>query len=142
MFDILDTIFVDGRFSRFIGLVQESGLIGEMKAAGPLALFAPTDDAFVGVPEAALAELRADLPRLRAFVRRHFAGGAPSVGDLRHSESVDALDGTSLSVQMGAGIQIGAAEVLEGDIACSNGVVHVIGATLCEDLLADNTVRQ
>lgn len=135
MFDTLDTIFVDGRFSRFMDLVQDSGLIAELKISQPMTLFAPIDNAFVTIPETAIASLRADTTRLRAFVRRHFAAGAIAVCALPEAGHLEALDGTSLAVRGGPNILVCDAEVLEGDIGCSNGVVHVVGSILGADLL-------
>jgi uncharacterized surface protein with fasciclin (FAS1) repeats len=140
MFDILDSIFVDGRFSRFMDLIQESGLIAELKTPDPMTLFAPTDDAFAAVHPRAIDGLLADKPRLQAFIRGHVAAGALPTSELRRTDHVDALDHTSRSVQAGATLRIGDARVVEGDIDCSNGLVHAVDGVLAEDLLTSTAL--
>jgi uncharacterized surface protein with fasciclin (FAS1) repeats len=141
MLDILDTVFVDGRFTGFIDLVQESGLIAELKVPEPMTLFAPADEALAAVPAGTIRRLRSEKPLLQAFVRRHFAAGAWPTRELRRMDHVDALDHTIQPVDASGTLRIGDVGVVEGDIACSNGVVHVMDGVLAEDLLTSTARR-
>jgi uncharacterized surface protein with fasciclin (FAS1) repeats len=78
----------DGRFTQFLELLSRSGMIDQLRGAGPFTVFAPTNAAFLGAPSAMLADLvgtptggtgsaSPDPVRLRALVQYHIVAGAP-----------------------------------------------------------------
>src|SRR5215207_5567705 len=75
---ILDVAVADGHFTTLVAAIQAAGLDDELRAGGPFALGAPTDEAF----EAGLAalgttpeELFADPERLRDLLLYHLVQG-------------------------------------------------------------------
>jgi uncharacterized surface protein with fasciclin (FAS1) repeats len=55
--DIVDTAISAGSFKTLVAAVQAAGLVDTLKGAGPLTVFAPTDEAFAKLPAGTLDDL-------------------------------------------------------------------------------------
>ena len=125
-------------FSVLVEAVVAANLAGALSGAGPLTVFAPTNDAFA----AALAELsisKADLlasPALASILSYHVVGGdvrASDVAALPKPAAVPTLNGASFTVGQDLGITDGTgrtAGLVATDVLASNGVIHVIDKVL------------
>lgn len=133
---------VNPSFSVLVDAVVTANLAATLGGAGPLTVFAPTDDAFA----AALAELgvtRDQLladPALPDILTYHVVAGdvrAADVVALPKPAAVTTVQGDSFSVGADLGITDGRARVarlLATDVVASNGVIHVIDKVMLPPL--------
>src|SRR4051812_8352674 len=68
---VADTIARDPELSTLNTLVQQAGMGDTLKAAGPITVFAPTNDAFKSVPAKTMDELAHDPAKLKAVLAYH-----------------------------------------------------------------------
>jgi uncharacterized surface protein with fasciclin (FAS1) repeats len=107
--------------SLFYEMIDKAGLHGMIGHSGLYTLFAPNNSALgKNTPEDPLQ-----------FLERHLLSGAMRSDDLQGLRTVTTVAGTTLPVHVqGATMQVGNAAIQRADIPCTNGVIHVIGATL------------
>ena len=136
---IAEVVAQDGRFSTLLAAVKAADLAPALAGTGPLTVFAPTNDAFAALPKGVVAGLleparRGDLLRVLTF---HVVQGRVLAGDVLKVAQATTLAGPTLAF----GLKVGEATVIEADIACSNGVIHVIDRVLLPPEPAPMAVR-
>ena len=131
--NILETINEDGAFTTFSTAVEAVHLAETLQGEGPFTLFAPRDEAFKKLPYGMLDNLlrpenKADL---QALLKYHVAPGRFYAEDLRHMSATPSLLGKELRVfSYDRGVMINNARVIEADIKCTNGVIHVVDSVI------------
>ena len=129
--NIVRTAAATGKFDTLVSLAKEAGLARTLRGDGPFTVFAPTDRAFNKVPDETLEELAGDKDKLRAVLLYHVLGEKVRSGKLVKQESVETLNGQSLSVRVRDGnVKVDDARVTTADIGAKNGVIHVINKVL------------
>lgn len=123
-----------GSFPTLVKLVQEAGLVDVLNSEGPFTVFAPTEEAFAAVPDEVLNALMEDKELLKSVLLYHVVPGkvkAEQVVTMSGQEASTALEGKSLRIRVdGDRVWVGDAQVVQTDIAASNGVIHVINKVL------------
>jgi uncharacterized surface protein with fasciclin (FAS1) repeats len=115
----------------FTKLVQQAGLQDTLMAAGPLTVFAPSDDAFKAVPAATLDKLSRDPEFLKAVLNQHLVPGLVKSSQIEGSQTLTTAGGTKLNVsKAGDYMTIEDSLVTKPDITAGNGVVHLIDSVL------------
>ncbi len=116
--------------------VNEAGLTENLSGQGPFTVFAPTDNAFTGLPEGTIDRLLNDPSGvLRDMLLYHVAGDKALSSDLADGLEIETLFGDLLTVSINDdGIFIDDVRVTVTDIQAQNGVVHVIDAVLIPTL--------
>ncbi len=119
----------------FVALARTAGLDSVLTDTSQvITVFAPSNAAFDALGADALAALRADPAALRARLLGHALSYRLFSADADVEQTVDALDGTTLTLVPGDPLTIrsGAtsARIATPDLDASNGVVHVIDAVL------------
>jgi uncharacterized surface protein with fasciclin (FAS1) repeats len=128
--DIVDTAVAAGSFKTLAKLLTDAGLVETLKGAGPFTVFAPTDEAFAKVPKATLDALAADKNKLRAVLTYHVVPGKVMAADVTKLTEAKTVQGQSVKISTAGGVKIDNANVVKADIACSNGVIHVIDSVI------------
>ena len=113
--------------------MQAAELVDALKGEGPLTVFAPTDEAFAALPEGTVESLL--LPEnkelLTSILLYHVVAGAVMAADVVELDSAATLNGASVSISVSdSGVMINNANVVQADVAASNGVIHIIDAVL------------
>jgi uncharacterized surface protein with fasciclin (FAS1) repeats len=117
--------------STFYKLVQQAGLSASLEAAGPVTVFAPSDDAFKAVPAATLEKLSKDPELLKSVLNYHVVPGALKAENIRANTSLTTVNGAPLAAsKAGDFVTVDDAVVTKADIVAANGVVHVIDRVL------------
>lgn len=126
--DVVDTVAADGRFSTLVAAVRAAGMVDALKADGPFTVFAPTDEAFAALPAGAVAKLMEPQSRdgLRRLLAHHVVDGRVMASDLLPKPRATSLAGADLAF----GLRVGEANVVQADVVCGNGVIHVIDRVL------------
>lgn len=127
------------RFETLASAIEAAGMTEVLEADSPMTLFAPSNEAFEGLPSPVTVELlmapeNRDL--LRAILSYHVVGREVAASEMMGSASAletasgQALpfDGTGAVVTVGA--EPGSAIVTITDLDASNGVIHVIDSVL------------
>lgn len=131
--DIVDTAVSAGSFNTLVAAVQAAGLVDTLKSDGPFTVFAPTDAAFAALPEGTvdnllLPENRDQLVQILTY---HVVSGDVRAAQVVGMSSAPTVAGMDLTIDASdSGVRINNAQVVQADIACSNGVIHVIDRVL------------
>lgn len=120
--------------------VTQAGLTETLSGNGPFTVFAPSDDAFDGLPTGALDLILANTEQLTNLLLNHVHSGNVLSTDLSDGMMVPTLNETELTVSIdGMTVMIDLATVTQADLIASNGVVHVINKVLLPDFGQEDT---
>ena len=131
--DIVETAVSAGTFTSLVAAVSAAGLVDTLKGKGPFTVFAPSDEAFAKLPAGTVDELvkPENSAKLTQILTLHVLSGAVMAGDVAGQKlSPRSLQGEELHVDGTNGVVVNGAKVTSADIACSNGVIHVIDSVL------------
>ena len=128
--DIVDTAVAAGSFKTLATALKAAGLVETLKGAGPFTVFAPTDEAFAKLPAGTLDALLKDKAKLTAVLTYHVVPGKVMAADVVKLKAAKTVQGGSVAIDAAKGVKIDGANVVKTDIACSNGVIHVIDAVI------------
>ena len=133
MHDIIDTAVAAGTFKTLVAAVTAAGLVDTLKGAGPFTVFAPSDEAFAKLPAGTVEGLLKDIPKLTAILTYHVVAGKVMAADVMTMDGKTAatVNGALLKISTTGGVKLnGEVNVVATDIACTNGVIHVIDSVL------------
>jgi uncharacterized surface protein with fasciclin (FAS1) repeats len=131
--DIVDTAVAAGSFNTLVAAVTAADLVDTLKGAGPFTVFAPSDDAFAKLPAGTVEDLvkPENKDKLVAILTLHVLSGAVHAADVAGKTlSPASVNGEALDVDGTDGVTVNGAKVVAADIACTNGVIHVIDTVL------------
>jgi len=127
--DIVDTAVAAGSFKTLAAALQAAGLVETLKGTGPFTVFAPTDAAFAKLPKGTLDDLLKpeNKAKLTAILTYHVVPGQVLAAQAATLPSAKTVNGASLTIHATGGkVMVDNATVTSADIACTNGVIHVI----------------
>lgn len=130
MKNVIDTVKQRGIFKILIQALRESDLIDTLSVDGPFTIFAPTDKAFSQVPNGLLNDLFNNKEHLTEILTYHIIHRKVMASTLKEISSIPTVNGKNLSIDSRKCMKINDGCVVENDIACSNGIIHVIDAVL------------
>jgi uncharacterized surface protein with fasciclin (FAS1) repeats len=130
--DIVETAVDAGSFKTLVAAVKAAGLVDTLKGKGPFTVFAPTDAAFQKLPAGTLETLLKpeNKDKLVAILTYHVVAGDVKAADVVKLTSAKTVQGHPVTIDAADGVKINDAKVVQADIACGNGVIHVIDAVL------------
>jgi uncharacterized surface protein with fasciclin (FAS1) repeats len=115
-----------------VAAVQAAGLEDVLTNAGPLTVFAPTNEAFEKLPEGTVETLLKpeNKETLANIITFHAAPGSYGANNIRGVMGIGQATGDKVDVQVKDGVTyVNGAKVL-GTVKASNGIVHVIDQVL------------
>jgi uncharacterized surface protein with fasciclin (FAS1) repeats len=127
--DIVSTAVSAGSFKTLAAALEAAGLVGALQGEGPFTVFAPTDEAFAQLPAGTVENLLKPENRaqLQAILKFHVVSGKVTASEVVKLNGATTLNGQRVAIQVKDGkVGIDGATVVKADIACSNGVIHVI----------------
>ena len=131
--DIVDTAVAAGSFKTLVAAVKAAGLVETLKGKGPFTVFAPTDEAFAKLPKGTVEDLLKpeNKDKLVAILTYHVVPGAVKAADVVKLKSAKTVQGQEVAIAVNKGtVTVDGAKVVKTDIACSNGVIHVIDSVI------------
>ncbi|BCX50224.1 osteoblast specific factor 2-related protein [Haloferula helveola] len=126
-------------FSILKKAIDAAGLRGDLESIKTVTVFAPTDEAFMKLPEGTLEKLM--LPenkeKLRSLLMYHAIAGERTALSFEDSE-VTSLSGDKLEVDLDDNeVEVNDAKVVNTDLRAGNGIIHVIDEVLVPESLDD-----
>jgi uncharacterized surface protein with fasciclin (FAS1) repeats len=131
--DIVATALGAGSFKTLAAALDAAGLVGTLQGDGPFTVFAPTDEAFAKLPKGTLESLLKpeSRPQLVEILKQHVVSGRVMADQVVKLAGAESLTGQRLSILVEEGnVRVAGARVTKTDVACTNGVIHVIDAVL------------
>lgn len=133
MKDIVDTAVKAGSFKTLVAAITAADLGATLKGPGPFTVFAPNDAAFAKMPAGTIENLvkPASKSKLTSILTLHVMAGKVMAADIGGKKLTPAsVNGEELHVDGTHGVTVNGAKVVSADIACINGVIHVIDTVL------------
>ncbi len=131
--DIVDTAVAAGDFKTLATALQAAGLVDTLKGKGPFTVFAPTDEAFAKLPAGTVADLLKpeNHEKLVSILTYHVVPGKVMAKDVVKLHEAKTVNGKDVKIMAEGGkVMVDNANVVKTDIACSNGVIHVIDSVI------------
>lgn len=131
--DIVTTAVEAGSFKTLAAALTAGGLVETLQGKGPFTVFAPTDEAFAKLPAGTVETLLKPENKalLVSVLTYHVVPGKVMAADVVKVTAAGTVNGQRVDVAVkDGGVKVDAANVVKTDIACSNGVIHVIDAVL------------
>ncbi len=131
--DIVDTAVAAGSFKTLAAALTAADLVDDLKGKGPFTVFAPTDEAFAKLPAGTVENLlKPENKRaLIGVLTYHVVAGEVKADKVVKLSGAKTLNGQRVDIKAaGGGVTVDGANVVKTDIACSNGVIHVIDAVI------------
>lgn len=136
--DIVTTAVKAGSFNTLAAALDAAGLVETLKGKGPFTVFAPSDEAFAKLPAGTVDNLLKpeNKQQLIAVLTYHVIPGKLMAADVVRLNAVVTVNGQRVDVTTdGKKVQIDQAQIVATDIACSNGVIHVIDQVILPSTL-------
>ncbi len=128
--NVMDTIAHTPNLTTAAKLIQDAGLADFLRGAGPVTVFAPSNEAFSAIPAAKLAELAGNKEMLKAVLNYHVVMASLTVESVNNGPQ-KTVGGDNLSLyKSGTFLTVESAVVTQTDLKASNGVVQVIDTVL------------
>lgn len=127
--DIVATAQQAGSFKTLTAALDAAGLVETLKGKGPFTVFAPSDEAFAKLPAGTVETLLKpeNKQRLIAVLTYHVVSGKVPAAEVVKLTAAATVNGQRVDVKVdGDKVLVDQARVVATDIACSNGVIHVI----------------
>ena len=137
---IVETAIAAGSFKTLVAAVGAAELAETLNGKGPFTVFAPTDEAFAKLPKETLESLLKpeNKAKLAAILTYHVVPGAVKAADVVKLKNATTVQGQRVDIKVDGGkVTVDGANVVKTDIACSNGVIHVIDTVI---LPVDGTI--
>merc|ERR1712048_575631 len=119
--------------STLVTALGKADLVTALSASGPFTVFAPTNDAFNGLPAGVLDALLKpeNKDKLVEVLKYHVASGEVLSTDLENGEQIETLEKQKVNITIdAAGVKVNTANVTMANVLATNGVVHIIDAVL------------
>ena len=131
--NIVDTAVEAGKFKTLAAALGAAGLVDAVKGPGPFTVFAPSDEAFAKLPKGTVETLLKpeNKDKLKAILTYHVVPGKVMAKDVVGVKGAKSLNGQRIDVKVDGGkVMVDGAPVVATDIACTNGVIHVIDSVI------------
>lgn len=131
--NIVETAVEAGKFKTLAAALTAAGLVDAVKGEGPFTVFAPTDEAFAKLPKGTVETLLKpeNKDKLKAILTYHVVPGKVMAKDVVKLAGAKSLNGQRIDVKVdGSKVSVDGANVVATDIACSNGVIHIIDSVI------------
>jgi uncharacterized surface protein with fasciclin (FAS1) repeats len=131
--NIVETAVEAGSFKTLAAALGAADLVGAVSGTGPFTVFAPTDDAFKKLPAGTVETLLKpeNKGKLQAILKYHVVPGKVMAADVVKVNGAVSLNGQRIDVKVAGGkVSVDSANVVKTDIACTNGVIHVIDSVI------------
>ena len=127
--DVLSTVEAHRSLAMFRASLVSSGVASMLRSKGPFTVIAPSDQAFANLPKDEMHQLMTHPAAMNLLLTRYVVRGNIASTNASGFSSAKTLMGVNLRDDNHAGeLRVNGAKIVEGDLLCSNGVVHVVNS--------------
>jgi uncharacterized surface protein with fasciclin (FAS1) repeats len=113
--------------STTVTAIKKAGLVCALSCAGPLTVFAPTNEAWSKIPKDMREGMLNDPKRLKDILEYHVVKGKYDAASLDGKRSIKTLEGQDLMLDNKDGkLIVDGGIVTTPDVKASNGMIHLI----------------
>ena len=125
--DVLRTVEARKSLTSFGAALRLGGLTVILRGQGPFTVIAPADAAFAGLPKDEMQKLMTSPAAMSVLLAHYVVRGYVASNDAASLSSARTLMGATLRADSRNGdITVNGAKIVEADIRCTNGVIHVV----------------
>jgi uncharacterized surface protein with fasciclin (FAS1) repeats len=129
--NIVDTAIAEGNLKTLVAALETTGLAGTLKGTGPFTVFAPTDAAFAKLSTEELNFWMLNEKMLTTLLNYHVIPGDIMTANMNNGMTLNTVLGQNLTISLtDGGVKVDNATIVQADIVCTNGVIHVIDTVL------------
>jgi hypothetical protein len=129
--NIVDTAIAAGNLKTLVAALETTGLEGTLNGTEPFTVFAPTDAAFAKLPPEELNFWMANEKMLTTLLNYHVVPGDIMTANMNNGMMFKTVLGQDLTISLiNGGVKVDNATIVQADIVCTNGVIHVIDTVL------------
>lgn len=137
--NIVQTASANPNFTYLVAAVQRAGndIVNALTAAGPLTVFAPTNQAFINAGFPTIASIQAADPNtLKPILLYHVVGARVFSSDLTEGAQPTTAGGGKVTITLSGGAKVkgngnpSPSNIVATDVVTTNGVIHVIDRVL------------
>jgi len=135
---IVETALGAESFSTLVAALKAADLVEALQGEGPFTVFAPTNEAFAKLPAEQLANLLEPENKglLTSILTYHVLPANVPAKTVLRSKNAMTLNGQRIHfATTDGGVTVQGASVIQTDIACSNGTIHVIDSIILPSTL-------
>ncbi len=134
--DVVQRASITPTLSTLVTAVGAAQIAAALQAPGPITVFAPVNSAFAALPTDQIELLLAPANRalLTKVLTYHVAAGRVLSSQLTEGQTIPSLEGTPLTITLAGGAKVNGVPITTTDIITANGVVHLIGGVLTQNL--------
>ena len=139
--DIVSAALADGRFGILAKALNGAKLVETLQGKGPFTVFAPTDEAFKKLPKGTVESLLKpeNIDQLQAVLTYHVISGSVDLASALAAKEAKTVQGAPVKVSFKDGrVRVNDAAIINADVNCSNGVIHVIDSVILPPKPANN----
>ena len=130
---VVENAVANDDFKTLVAAVKAADLVKTLSGDGPFTVFAPTNKAFAKLPKGTVEDLLKpeNKKKLAAILTYHVVSGKVMAKDVVKLKEAKTVQGSKVKIRVKDGVvTIDGAKVVKADIACKNGVIHVIDAVI------------
>jgi len=149
--DIFSLVRADKNFSKFVELIDKSGLAPSMQSAEEFTVFIPTNEAFkeltVRQYEALTKPENKDM--LTRVLKAHIFPSKVGMSQFTGRQTMETSDGVEIPIEAVGGdanvaggparIIVGGARIMKPDVQASNGTIHVVDRVIIPGQVSPST---
>jgi uncharacterized surface protein with fasciclin (FAS1) repeats len=129
MKDILQTIKEMDRFKTLFSAIKSVNLSDTLSGSGPFTFFAPVEEAFKERFDENQKEILQNKWKLRQTLISHLMADRVCMADIENMGLAKMMNEKIFNIDVKNNqVLIDGARIIQGDILCSNGVIHAINA--------------
>jgi uncharacterized surface protein with fasciclin (FAS1) repeats len=110
----------------FLTAAEKTGLGLELLGGELFTIFVPNDNAYAKIPQSTLSEVFKEPTKLKDLTSYHFVQGKILFKDLAGPIVVQSVQGENLSLNPNKFYTVNNVKVINPDIECQNGAIHII----------------
>lgn len=130
--DIVSLAASNRDLEKFVTAMQAAGLTQTLQGEGPYTVFAPSDNAFAKLDNAAWEELMRpeNQAKLSEILTYHIVPGAVESKNLQAGDYATLQGSPLTAVVSEKDMMVNEGKIVEKDIVASNGIIHIIDTVL------------
>ena len=118
-------------FRTLLDVIEGVELSGMLSGAGPFTLFAPVEEAFENLSIEYRRELSHNKWKQRQMLAYHVMADRVTLFDIENMGLAKMMNESIFDIMVkNGGVMIDGARIIQGDIFCSNGVIHAVDSVI------------